>query len=77
MQREQQKIEIEIDLLTHEITIKGGDIDDKRTKGDQELHQQIDEIAKLFDNKHTVHKSKPVDKQKRHMITSQSASQER
>ena len=77
MTRKEQTIEIEIDLITHEVTIKGGDVDNIRTKGDAEMHQRIDDIAKLFGNNYTTVKSKPVDKQERRLVTRQSTYQER
>ena len=75
--RNKQKIIVEVDLITHEVTIKGADVDDDRTKGSEELHKQIDDIARLFGRDHTTHKSKPVDKQKRSVITRQETYQER
>ena len=77
MTRKEQTIEIEIDLITHEVTIKGGDVDNDRTKGNEEMHRQIDDIVKLFGGKSTTHKSKPVDTQERKLVTRQHTYQER
>ena len=77
MNRKQKEIEIEINEITHEVTVRGADVDDTRTKGDEEMHKQIDDIVKLFGGTSTTHKSKPVDKQERRLVTRQSTYQER
>ena len=69
---QQRRIKITFDTSTHEFKeVKGADHDDPTIPGDADLHQKIDEVVAMLGGGKTTSDTKPVEKQKRHMLTRQ------